>query len=61
MFWRPLATMYLKANYVFTLITFCFSLLFSISVNTILGPGLQSFFKVKVTLILREVILRHEN
>ena len=26
-----------------------------------LGPGLQSFLKVKVTLTLREVILRHDN
>ena len=26
-----------------------------------LGPGLQSFLKVKVTLTLREVILRHYN
>ena len=25
------------------------------------GPGLQSFLKVKVTLTLREVILRHDN
>ena len=24
------------------------------------GPGLQSFLKVKVTLTLREVILRHD-
>ena len=26
-----------------------------------LGPGLQSFLKVKVTLTLREVILRSDN
>ena len=32
-----------------------------LSYEIYLGPGLQSFLKIKVTLTLREVILRHDN